>query len=139
MRLAALMLAVTSVTAAAAIAADAEVKAMMAGQVNPSALAFWAGGNDPPEGEAPADAEARWRTAQAGAEVLRDQGVKLSESVHARPGRWAEYAKLLSDTAAEGVLAAQARDAERAFEIGGRMYDACNGCHKAYIPTPRLP
>jgi hypothetical protein len=33
-----------------------------------------------------------------------------------------------------GEAAARAKDAAKAFEIGGRLYDACNGCHKTYVP-----
>lgn len=119
---------------------DLPVQAMMATAVNPGALAFWAGGNDPPEGETPEAAAVRWAEAVKGAEILQAGGRALQAAEHTRPGRWNEYAQLMVDTGAEGEAAAKARDAEKAFEIGGRLYDACNGCHKAYIPTPaRLP
>ena len=122
-----------------ALAQDLAVKAIMAVHVNPGALAFWAGGNDPPETETPAQASYRWIAALAGAQTLQVKGRELAEPAHVRPGRWAEFANLMVDTGAEGEAASKARDAEKAFEIGGRLYDACNGCHKTYIPTPRLP
>lgn len=135
----ALLLAVTP-AAAQVTTHDAPVQAMMASVVNPAALAFWAGGNDPPEGETAAAAEVRWAEAVKGAEMLQAGGRALQAPEHTRPGRWNDYAHLMIDTGAEGLAAAQAKDAETAFEIGGRLYDACNGCHKAYIPTPaRLP
>ncbi|MFZ5719535.1 MAG: hypothetical protein ACOY5Y_08740 [Pseudomonadota bacterium] len=135
----ALLLAVTP-AAAQVTTHDAPVQAMMASVVNPAALAFWAGGNDPPEGETAAAAEVRWAEAVKGAEMLQAGGRALQAPEHTRPGRWNDYAQLMIDTGAEGLAAAQAKDAETAFEIGGRLYDACNGCHKAYIPTPaRLP
>ena len=43
----------------------------------------------------------------------------------------------MNQVSAEGEVAARARDPERAFEVGGRLYDACNGCHKTYVP--RVP
>ena len=125
--------------AGAALAQDVAVKAIMAVHVNPGALAFWAGGNDPPENETAAAADARWVAALHGAQTLQARGQELADPSHLRPGRWAEFAKLMVDTGAEGEAAVTARDAEKAFEIGGRLYDACNGCHKTYIPTPRLP
>jgi hypothetical protein len=135
----ALLLAVTP-AAAQVTTHDAPVQAMMASVVDPAALAFWAGGNDPPEGETAAAAEVRWAEAVKGAEMLQAGGRALQAPEHTRPGRWNDYAQLMIDTGAEGLAAAQAKDAETAFEIGGRLYDACNGCHKAYIPTPaRLP
>lgn len=117
---------------------DVAVQAIMATGVNPGALAFWAGGNDPPEDETPAQAAARWEAALKGAQVMQAQGAQLIK--HSRPGRWDEYARMMIEVSREGEAAARARDAEKAFEIGGRLYDSCNGCHKTYIPTPtRLP
>ncbi|MEW5683821.1 MAG: hypothetical protein AB1942_02770 [Pseudomonadota bacterium] len=113
---------------------DLKVQVLMANGVNPAALAFWAGGNDPPEGETPAEADARWAAALKGAQDLRAHGRALTGL--SRPGRWNDDARLMIDTAGEGLAAARARDAEKAFELGGRLYDSCNGCHKAYIPTP---
>ena len=137
---AALLLSLAAVSvASAALAQDLAVKAIMAVHVNPGALAFWAGGNDPPENETPTQANDRWNAALKGAQTLQAKGRELAEPGHLRPGRWSEFAKLMVDTGAEGEAASRARDAEKAFEIGGRLYDACNGCHKTYIPTPRLP
>ena len=135
----ALLLAATPVLAQV-VTHDPPVQAMMASAVNPGALAFWAGGNDPPEDETPEAAAVRWAEAVTGAQMLQAGGRALQAQEHTRPGRWNEYAQAMVDTGAEGEAAAQAKDAEKAFEIGGRLYDACNGCHKAYIPTPaRLP
>lgn len=117
---------------------DLPVQAIMATGVNPGALAFWAGGNDPPEGETAAQAAARWEAALKGAQVMQAKGVELQR--FGRPGRWNEFAQMMVDVSKEGEAAAKAKDAEKAFEIGGRLYDSCNGCHKTYIPTPtRLP
>lgn len=118
---------------------DVPVQAIMATGVNPGALAFWAAGNDPPEGETPAQAEVRWAEAVKGAQTMQVKGRELMQ--HSRPGRWDEFAQMLVDGAVAGEAAAKAKDAEKAFEIGGGpIYDACNGCHKTYIPSPaRLP
>jgi hypothetical protein len=133
-------MALAAMAGAALAAPDPAMKALMAAEVNPGALAFWAGGNDPPEGETPAAAEARWIAAEAGARTLQAAGQAMAEPGVSRPGRWNEFAALMVSTAAEGEAASRARNAEQAFEIGGRLYDACNGCHKTYVPTPeRMP
>ena len=138
-----LLLAACAVLAAGGAAAqvmnhDVAVQAIMATGVNPGALAFWAGGNDPPEGETPAQAAVRWDAAVKGAQAMQARGAELMK--HSRPGRWNEFAQMMIDVSREGEAAARAKDAEKAFEIGGRLYDSCNGCHKTYIPTPaRLP
>lgn len=134
-----LLLAACAVLAAGGAAAqvmnhDLPVQMIMATAVNPGALAFWAGGNDPPENETPAEAQLRWTEAVKGAQTMQVKGVELMRL--SRPGRWNEFAQLMIDTSKEGEAAAKAKDAEKAFEIGGRLYDSCNGCHKTYIPTP---
>ena len=116
---------------------DLPVQAIMATAVNPGALAFWAGGNDPPENESKAEAAARWDEAVKGAQVMQVQGEALKQ--YSRPGRWNEFAQMMIDVSKEGEAAARAKDAEKAFEIGGRLYDSCNGCHKTYIPPVPRP
>lgn len=143
MRLRLLLAAVAILAAGEAVAQvvnhDVPVQAIMATGVNPGALAFWAGGNDPPEGETPAQAEVRWAAAVQGAQALQVKGRELMQ--HSRPGRWNEFAQMLVDGAVAGEAAAKAKDVDKAFEIGGGpIYNACNGCHKTYIPSPtRLP
>ncbi|WP_293904239.1 hypothetical protein [Phenylobacterium sp.] len=116
---------------------DPPVQAIMATAVNPGALAFWAGGNDPPDDETKADARIRWAEAVKGAQVMQAKGKALLD--HSRPGPWNTFAQLMVDTAKAGEVAAKAKDAPKAFEIGGQLYDACNGCHKTYIPSPPRP
>lgn len=127
--------------AGAAAAQGASSPVSTAGQmkhiVNPAALAFWAAGNEPPERETPQAAEARWRAAQAAAKVLETEGRKLCQAPYARPGRWNEYAEDMARAAASAGPALQARDPEGAFAAGGRLYDSCDGCHKAYAPVLR--
>ena len=143
MRVRLLLAAVVMLAAGEAVAQvvnhDMPVQAIMATGVNPGALAFWAGGNDPPEGETPAQAEARWAAAVQGAQAMQVKGRELMQ--HSRPGRWNEFAQMLVDGAVAGEAAAKAKDVDKAFEIGGGpIYNACNGCHKTYIPSPaRLP
>ena len=120
--------------ASAAVARDSSMRSMMADDVNPAALAFWAAGNDPPEGETPAQAAARWAAAVKGARVMQQKGKVMLAPPYTRTGNWNADAQLMIDIAREGEAVARARDAEKAFEVGGRLYDSCNGCHKAYVP-----
>ena len=138
MRVRLILIAALALGAGAAVAQvmnhDIPVQKIMAAETNPGALAFWAGGNDPPEDESKAEAAARWDEAVRGAQAMQAQGAALQQ--YSRPGRWNEFAQMMADVAKEGEAAARARDAEKAFEIGGRLYDSCNGCHKTYIPPP---
>jgi hypothetical protein len=125
------------ITAGGAAAADLASKMIMALDVNPAAVAFWAAGNDPPENESAYAAEARWAAALKGAQALQAKGRLLQSTGIAREGAWSTFAEMMAQVGAEGEIAARARDPEKAFEIGGRLYDACNGCHKTYVPrTP---
>jgi len=141
MRFRLIIAAVAALGAGAAVAQvvnhDPPVQKLMAAQVNPGALAFWAGGNDPPDGESKAEAKIRWDEAVKGAQALQTTGAELK--TYSRPGPWNAFADLMIQTGKEGEAAARAKDAEKAFEIGGRVYDSCNGCHKTYVPRVDLP
>lgn len=123
-----------SVALAGAAAAQASLADLMKHEVNPAALAFWAAGNDPPADETPQAAQARWRAAEAAVRTLQAEGRRMQAPPYALPGRWSEFAKAMGDAAGSAEPAIRARDAEAAFEAGGRLYDSCNGCHKAYAP-----
>ncbi len=125
---------VFAVWASAATAEDLTTKMIMALDVNPGAVAFWAGGNDPAESESTFATEARWVAAVRGAQAMQAKGKLLQTAGIAREGPWSTFAEMMIQVSAEGEVAARARDSEKAFEVGGRLYDACNGCHKAYVP-----
>ena len=70
-----------------------------------------------------------------GAQDLQAGGKRLLQ--HSRPGRWDEFAKLMIEGGEKGEAAARAKDMDAAFLVGGdQVYNACNGCHKTYIPSP---
>jgi hypothetical protein len=127
--------------APAALARDLTMRDIMAGHVNPGALAFWAGGNDPPDNETPAQAKARWAAALKGAQELQRQGAILQLTPYTRTGAWNDDAKDMADLGREAEPVIRRMDAAKAFEIGGRLYDACNECHKLYVPRrgARIP
>ncbi|MGA0606706.1 hypothetical protein ACO2Q0_11975 [Phenylobacterium sp. VNQ135] len=122
---------------AGAAAAQSTVADLMKHEINPAALAFWAAGNDPPENETPQAAQARWRAAEAAADTLRRQGLRLQAAPYARSPQWSGFARQMADAAASAEGAIRDRNAEAAFEAGGRLYDSCDGCHKAYPPPKR--
>lgn len=81
--------------------------------------------------------EARWVAAVKGAQAMQAKGRLLQSAGIARDGPWSTFAEMMVQISAEGEAAARARNAEKAFEVGGRLYDSCNGCHKTYVP--RVP
>jgi hypothetical protein len=121
-------------TAGTALAASDTMQTIMANHVNPAALAFWAAGNDPPDGETPAQAKARWAAALQGAHEMEAWGVTLQKPPFTRTGQWNADAQLMIEIAKLGEPSIKAQDAVKSFETGGRLYDACNECHKLYVP-----
>ena len=128
-----LSLAFAAVATTALASADT-MQTIMAGHVNPGALAFWAAGNDPPENETPAQAKLRWDAALAGAKAMETWGPILQKPPYTRTGTWNDDAQLMIDMAKLGEAAIRSHDGAKAFEVGGRLYDACNECHKLYVP-----
>lgn len=123
-----------SALAGAAVAGPDTMQTIMAHHVNPGALTFWAAGNDPPDNETPAQAKARWEAALKGAKAMETWGAVMQQPPYTRSGRWNDDAQLMIDMAKLGEPPIRAKDAAKAFEVGGRLYDACNECHKLYVP-----
>jgi hypothetical protein len=120
--------------ASTAVAGPDTMQTIMALHVNPAALAFWAGGNDPADGETPAQAKLRWAEALKGAQAMQVWGAILQKPPYTRSGQWNEDARYMAALGKEGEAVARGMDPAKAFEIGGRLYDACNECHKLYVP-----
>lgn len=120
--------------ACATAAAQVSMADMMKHTVDPAAQAFWAAGNDPPEGETPEQAEKRWQAAQSSIAVLKAAAAEMQKPPYVRAGGWAEHAKLMGDVAEKAAPAMAARDMEGAFAAGGALYETCEACHKTYVP-----
>jgi len=134
MQLRALITLACLAVASTALAAQDTMQTIMAFHVNPAALAFWAGGNDPPDNETPAQAKLRWDAALKGAQTMQAWGAVVQKPPYTRSGQWNADAQYMADLGREGEAVMRAHDAAKAFEIGGRLYDACNECHKLYVP-----
>jgi hypothetical protein len=56
------------------------------------------------------------------------------------PAGWATRATALHDAAMLAVHAADARDADKIFEVGETIEHACEGCHRQYwYPNEKIP
>ncbi|MET0294333.1 MAG: hypothetical protein ABW042_04895, partial [Phenylobacterium sp.] len=121
--------------AAPVLAAEPGVRELMKQAVEPTAAVFWDAGRVPPEGETAAEAADRWRAAAGAAESLQAYAQVLSQAPYAQPGEWRDFTAMMGQAAASGRAATQARDMDAAFEAGGRLYDACNGCHSQYMQS----
>jgi hypothetical protein len=78
-----------------------------------------------------------WVSVRNSAITLAEAGNLLMMSPRAKDGGdWMQAAAALIDTSTAAVQAAEARDADRLFEVGGQIYDACTACHQKFLPPP---
>lgn len=118
------------------------VKEVMRHVVNPAAERFWktSGSVSSEEGvqdRAPTS-EASWTEMIDAAAILHEAGETLGQPGRGVPDEaWKKFARQLSDAGLQAMTAARAKDADKAFEAGGEIYDACFNCHGKYIPRPK--
>ena len=75
-----------------------------------------------------------WVRVRNAAATVTKAGNQLMLSPRARDGsRWMRAAQALIDTSSAAVRAAEARNADQLFTVGGEMYSACLSCHESYM------
>ena len=52
-------------------------------------------------------------------------------------GQWMTFARALVDKGEECVKAADAKNKQRMFDVGGELYQTCLDCHQQYLPAIR--
>jgi len=86
------------------------------------------------QSETPQD-DAGWRTLQTHALILAESGNLLMIGERARDsGTWRKDARALIDASVSAVNAARARNIEQLGQAADAIYNACEGCHKDYLP-----
>ena len=114
-----------------------EMHDLMASVLDPATDVIWgaAGAVITEEGEqdlAPVDDEG-WQAVVNAAALVTEAGNLLM-----LPGRaeddadWMEYSAALIATGKKALAAAEARDDQALFDIGGELYLICVACHQAY-------
>jgi hypothetical protein len=78
--------------------------------------------------------DAEWRRVRNAAVTITKAGNQLMLSPRARDGsRWMKAAQALIDTSTAATRAAEAKNADQLFSVGGEMYSACVNCHQNYM------
>ena len=76
-----------------------------------------------------------WATVRHGAVVLAESG-NLLLMPHLmpqdNPAAWVEFANGMTRIAQQAIEAADNKDSEALFEIGGHLYNVCVACHQIY-------
>lgn len=77
-----------------------------------------------------------WRVVAANAAALAEAGALLTVAGRAHRGEaWMQPARALIDGAKHALAAAQAKDANALLEGGGEIAQACDNCHREYLPN----
>ncbi|MET0273326.1 MAG: hypothetical protein ABW360_10070 [Phenylobacterium sp.] len=117
------------------------VKETMRHVVNPAAERFWktSGSVSTEAGveERAPTSDAAWAEMVDAAAIVQAAGELLETPGHGPDDpAWRRYARQLADAGAASITAARAKDADKVFEAGGEIYNACFNCHGRYIPRP---
>jgi hypothetical protein len=82
--------------------------------------------------------EEEWVHVRNNAILLTEAGNLLMISPRARDnGAWMKAATSLMETGEKLVGAADAKEVDKMFALGGELYQKCLDCHQQYIPTMR--
>jgi hypothetical protein len=110
--------------------------------VEPQALAFWRSAGTVTDATGAHDlrptTDEGWLIARSGAATVAEAGNLMMTPLYAK-GRKADWMRYSRELVEVGKLAEEAvidRDSDAIFEIGGRMYEVCRACHRAYPPGP---
>ena len=115
----------------------ADVKLLMQAVVDPAADVVWGavGTIDSKDGIQeifPKD-DAEWAVVRNNAVVLTESGNLLMMGTRPKDdGDWMRYCQDLIDVGARAVKAAEAKDKDAVFEVGGEIYAVCSACHEKY-------
>lgn len=121
--------------------AAADIKALMVEELEPAAEIYWKSTgwiiNEEGEHSLTPTTEEGWdRTLQATIrvqEIARQlQGPQYSQG---RDEVWGQFAQGLVDIAAQAEQTVIDRDSDAIMEVGGVMYNICEGCHRMYLPA----
>ena len=78
--------------------------------------------------------DAEWTVVRNAAITLTESGNLLMMVPLAKDGgEWMKRAQEMIDTGEAAMKAAEAKNAERLFTVGGDVYEACSNCHRQYL------
>lgn len=109
--------------------------------VDPQAKAFWGASGTVTTAEGEVDlsptTEQGWAAAENAAAAVVEAGNLLMLPGRARDdGEWMTYSKQMSQVGLKAMRAAEAKDKQAMFDVGGELYEVCTACHEKYLPKP---
>jgi hypothetical protein len=116
----------------------ADVKQLMQGAIDPNADIIWEAtgtivSKAGTENRRPKNQE-QWDAVRNSAIVLTEAGNLLMMAPRAKDGdMWMKRSQEMIDTGLAAWKAAEARNVDQLFTVGGDIYDACSHCHQDYM------
>jgi hypothetical protein len=116
----------------------ADNKLLMQAVVDPNADIIWEAVKtiDSPAGTEeirPRNNE-EWAAVRNAAVALAESGNLMMLVPRAKDGgEWMKRAQEMIDTGEKAIRAAEAKNAEQLFTVGGDIYDSCSNCHRQYM------
>jgi hypothetical protein len=116
----------------------ADIKQLMQGAIDPNADVIWEAtgtivSKTGIENRRPKNQE-EWDAVRNSAIVLAEAGNLLMMAPRARDGDlWMKRSQEMIDTGVAAWRAAEARNVDQLFTIGGDLYEACSHCHQDYM------
>ncbi len=78
--------------------------------------------------------DAEWTAVRNAAVTVAESGNLLMMAPRAKNGgEWMQLAQDMIDTGEAAIRAAEAKNAEKLFTVGGDLYDSCSNCHRKYL------
>ena len=117
------------------------VQQLMADDVQPTAKIYWDSvqfvSDEEGYHEIVPKTDADWKKTRDAATKIGELATLLKSPGYAagRNEDWTTFANSLLDVSKLAEQAADARDVEKTFEVGGTMYNVCSACHQAYPAT----
>lgn len=115
-----------------------DTKLLMQAIVDPNADAIWDSVKsiDTRDGaqEIRPKTDEEWNAVRNAAITVAEAGNLLMLVPRAKNGDdWMQRAQEMINTGEEAIRAAEAKNADRLFTVGGDIYDACSHCHAKYL------
>jgi hypothetical protein len=116
----------------------ADTKLLMQAVVDPNADIIWEAVKtvDTPSGteEIRPKTDGEWVAVRNSAVAVAEAGNLLMLVPRAKDGgEWMKRAQEMIDTGERAIKAADAKNAQQLFTVGGDIYEACSNCHREYM------
>jgi hypothetical protein len=79
--------------------------------------------------------EEEWIAVRNAAVAVAESGNLLMMVPRAKDEEWMRISQAMVDTGAKAIKAAEAKDVDQVFDVGGEIYAVCTNCHAKYDPS----